>query len=277
MSVLVGFSGDREIGAPPAETRLSESVWNAWLLKGRSEDEQNSHARKKLVTWMASAALTVVVACGAMAAANGSGDLSRYRNFQLGTDLATVAGQAGTSAVQAKVIERRPALIQELEWRPQPLGPSAQVEAAKEVVFSFYDGKLYQIAVSYDRYKIEGLTDQDVIESVSAAYGPVAARPVPVEAASGSYSDAEEVVARWEDAEYRIDLVRVPFPYGPSFRLLATAKHSEALVQAALVEARRLDDKEAPQREAARVADEAQVERTRLEKARLVNKPKFRP
>ena len=51
-----------------------------------------------------------------------AGDLSKYREFQLGTDLPTVAKQVGASPSQAKVIHRRPVLIQELEWRPQPLG-----------------------------------------------------------------------------------------------------------------------------------------------------------
>jgi len=47
--------------------------------------------------------------------------------------------------------------------------------------------------------------------------------------------------------------------------------------QAAILEAVRLDDQEAPQREAARVTKANDAERTRLEQARLGNKPKFRP
>jgi hypothetical protein len=46
--------------------------------------------------------------------------------------------------------------------------------------------------------------------------------------------------------------------------------------QAATLEAVRLDDSEAPRREAQRVAREEESARTKLEKARLVNKPKFR-
>jgi hypothetical protein len=56
-----------------------------------------------------------------------AGDLSTYRNFQLGTDLATVAKQAGEDPSQANVIHRRPALIQELEWRPQS-GSTSQAD-----------------------------------------------------------------------------------------------------------------------------------------------------
>jgi hypothetical protein len=48
-------------------------------------------------------------------------------------------------------------------------------------------------------------------------------------------------------------------------------------VQAAIAEAKRLDDQEAPQREAARITAEAAAAAAKLEKARLTNKPKFRP
>ena len=48
-------------------------------------------------------------------------------------------------------------------------------------------------------------------------------------------------------------------------------------MQAAILEAKRLDDQEAPQRDAERVAREEEAERVKLDKARLVNKPKFRP
>jgi hypothetical protein len=211
---------------------------------------------------------------GAVSAATPA-DLSKYRNFQLGADLTTVSAQAGEKATQAKLIASRPARVQELEWLPQSAGSSSQTEAAKTVLFSFYNGQLYQITVDYDRYRIEGLTADDIVEAVSQAYGANATHPVPGKAVEASYTNAEEVVARWEDAEYRIDLIRLR--YGPPFRLVATVKSLAATVQAALLEAKRLDNLDAPQRESARAADEAQTERARLDKIRLVNKPTFRP
>ena len=54
-------------------------------------------------------------------------------------------------------------------------------------------------------------------------------------------------------------------------------KKLEAPAQAAALEAKRLDDQEAPQRDAALAASEAQEAQAKLDKARLVNKPKFRP
>jgi hypothetical protein len=226
-------------------------------------------------TWLRVAALLASMGLWTCLPAATPGDLSKYRNFQLGTDLATVAGQTGQSQSSAKVIAARPARIQELEWSPQPLGASSKPEAVRSLVFSFYDGHLYQIAVNYDRYQTEGLTADDIIDTVSEAYGTVATRPVVDKAAEGSYPFTEEAVARWEDAQYRLDLMRVS--YGSVFRLVATVKRLESPVQAALLEAKRLDDQEAPQRDAARAADAAQSERARLEKIRLVNKPKFRP
>jgi hypothetical protein len=92
--------------------------------------------------------LAVFLMLGATSTATAlEGDLSKYRNFELGMDLATVAKQAAADPARAKVIHRRPALIQELEWRPQPLGASSQTEPVQEVLFSFYDGKLFRIKV----------------------------------------------------------------------------------------------------------------------------------
>jgi hypothetical protein len=54
-------------------------------------------------------------------------------------------------------------------------------------------------------------------------------------------------------------------------------KSLESPVLAANAEAKRLDDLEAPQREAARAASEQNAKAAALEKARLLNKAKFRP
>jgi hypothetical protein len=202
-------------------------------------------------------------------------DLSKYRIFQLGMDLPTVAKQAGSNPSQAKAIHRRPALIQELEWRPQHPGSSSPTEAAKDVVFSFYDGQMFRIVINYDRYETEGLTPDDLVEAISATYGIAAMPTAPAKAAPGRYGDQEEVLAQWQDLQYRFDLIRSS--YGPTYKLVGVLKKLEAPAQAAIVEAARLDEKEAPQREADRIAKEDETERARLEKARHVNKPKFRP
>jgi hypothetical protein len=177
---------------------------------------------------------------------------------------------------QAKVIHQRPALIQELEWRLQLFGPSTQVESADGVVFSFYNDQLYRIVVNYDRYKTEGLTTEDFIEAISATYG-TATRAAAEIILPSIYDDNEtvKVIARWEDSQYSFNLVRSS--YQPSFALVAVSKRLDTLAGAAITEALRLDKQEAPQREIERQNREDEQNRVQQEKARLANKPSFRP
>ena len=194
----------------------------------------------------------------------------------MGTDLPTIAGQAEISPSLAKVIHTRPALVQELEWRPQPLGPSTQVESAEKVVFSFYNGELYRIVVNYDRYKTEGLTAEDLVAAISATYGTPDRAAAEIVLPS-IYGDDEtlEVLARWQDAEYSVSLVR--FSHQTTFTLVALSKRLDALARAAVIEAVRLDAQEAPQRELALQKKQDQESRLQQEKARLANKEGFRP
>jgi hypothetical protein len=212
---------------------------------------------------------------GMMSATAGAADLAKYRNFQLGTDLPAVAKQIGVSPSEAKAIHRRPALIQELEWRPQPFGPSSQTESAQNLVFSFYNGELFQISVNYDRHKTAGLTADDFIEALSATYGVAEKPAAPGNIVQGEFGAQDEIVACWQDSQYSFDLIRSS--YGPTFRLVGVLKRLQSPVQAATTEAKRLDDQEAPQRDAARIADEKETERAKVEKSRLENKPNFRP
>jgi hypothetical protein len=222
-----------------------------------------------------SKALASFLLFGLMPAALPAGELSRYRDFKFGTDLPTVAKQMGASSSRAKAIHIRPALIQELEWRPQPLGFSSKSEPVQDVVFTFYDGQLFRIAVNYDSHETEGLTAEDIVEVISVTFGAaVKAGDLP-KAAAGSYGDQDEIVARWQDSQYRFDLVRSRDEY--DFKLVGVLKKLEAPAQAAILEAARLDKQEAPQRDAARVLTEEDAAKDKLAKARLVNKPKFKP
>ena len=159
------------------------------------------------------------------------------------------------------------------------MAPSAsrsdfQREAAQDVLFTFYNGELFRIVVNYDRYETEGLTVDDFVDTISATYGPAARPTPPAKVTTESYGDQEEILAQWQDAKYRFDLIRSS--YGPSFRLVAVVKALAATAEAATLEAKRLDDREAPQRDAARVANESEAAKIKLEKARVLNKPNFR-
>jgi len=205
-------------------------------------------------------------------------DLSRYREFQFGTNLLAVAKQADVEPSDAKVIHQRPAVIQELEWRPsRSLGSSPQADPVKEVLFSFYNGELFRMVVNYDRYRTEGLTDEDMVKAISAQYG-AASRPdakVILFSSFQVYNDSEKVIARWEDSQFSFNLFRSS--YQPTFGMLAFSKRLDPLAQVAVAEAIRLDEQQAPQREAERQKKQAEEDRAAQEKARLVNKADFRP
>jgi hypothetical protein len=69
-------------------------------------------------------------------------DHSKYRDFHLGADLPTIVKQTNRNQSQVKIVHQRPALIQELEWERYGVGASSTEDAARDVVFSFYDGRL---------------------------------------------------------------------------------------------------------------------------------------
>jgi hypothetical protein len=207
-------------------------------------------------------------------------DLSVYRNFRFDMNLASVTTQTVTNPSEAKVIHQRPAVIQELAWRPRfnASGSSLQTDSAQEIVFSLYNDALFRIVVKYDRDKIRGLTEKDLIEGISATYGTATTPAAIISSAPFSQSyrtDTDNVIARWEDGHYSLNLIRSSS--GSAFSLVMFSKRLDALAQAAVTEAVRLDKEEAPQREAERQRQQEADTRAAQEKARLVNKPAFRP
>jgi hypothetical protein len=209
--------------------------------------------------------------------AMGAPDLSSYRAFHFGETLPEVAKQAGLELSRAKRIGERPAVIQELEW---PLWLASRLslrqDPVKTILFSFYNGELFRVVVSYDRDETQGLTTEDMIEAISAQYG-IATRPANTEDTFSStqvYNDSEAVVARWEDSQYSFDLYCST--YQPTFGMIAFSKRLDALARTATAEAIRLDAQEAPQRETERQKSEDKKNRESLEKARQANKLNFR-
>ena len=176
------------------------------------------------------------------------------------------------------MIHQRPAVIQELEWRPsRSIGSSPQGDPVKEVLFSFCNAELFRMVVNYDQQKTEGLTDEDMVEAISAKYG-TATRPdakIVLFSSFQVYNDSEKVIARWEDPQYSFNLFRSS--YQPTFGILVLSKRLDALAGAAIVEAIRLDEQEAPEREIERQKKQAEEDHAAQEKARLANKPSFRP
>lgn len=204
-------------------------------------------------------------------------DLGAYRNFHLGMTVAEVAKQANLPASPSRLISSRPQRVEELDWHVNwaPLR-AAQSNPFSEVLFRFYNGELFEIAVTYDRDQTRGLTDADMIEAISSVYG-AAANSVPAEVSSNSGGEGSilKAIACWEDARSRISLVHLP--YGTNFGIVISSRANKALAEAAIVESKRLDQMEAPQREVALRARQLAEARAADEKARTLNKPGFRP
>ena len=218
-----------------------------------------------------------VLFCGILSVAGlSAADLSQYRDFRLGMDLQSVARLVKSEPSQAKVLHRKPALLQEMEWRPQFLsGPSSQSDPVRAGLFSFYDGALYRALITYDDAKTEGLTPEDLTASLAAVYGSATQAPAPITVISEGVEEDASVLAQWEDADSLLRLVRIT--YRGRIALLLTAKRVAGMAERATVEAKRIEEQEAPQRDAARQKQKTDDEQTALAKARVINKPNFRP
>ena len=216
------------------------------------------------------------VLVGVLAAASlaNADDLSKYRPFQFGMDLARAAEAGGMHVSDAKAIHRRPALIQELTWRPERSQLFSISDPVTDVVLSFYNGELFRMAVEYDRYKTRGMTTADLTEAISAIYG-TAVLPVDEIAVASSLRGNMNVVARWEDSQYLCDLLHPTDE--PVFYFILASKRLDAMARSAIVEAVRLDAEQAPQREIDDRNKQEQDRLLQLENARDANKPKFRP
>jgi hypothetical protein len=202
-------------------------------------------------------------------------DLSSYRGFQFGMNLSRAAEQAGMRTSDAKLEYQRPVMIQLLDFQPNLFHSAvAKNDPVSEISLSFLEGELFRMAVVYDRYKVEGMTTEDMIQALSASYG-TAARPKAEIAYHSYYGESAPVIARWEDSEYSYNLIRADDR--STFAMVLYSKALDARAQTAIIEAARLNALEAPQREADRISKQAEENQLEQEKARLANKASFRP
>jgi len=174
-------------------------------------------------------------------------DLSSYRDYRLGMNLAAVAERAKLQVSEARPICLQPALIQELEWQSRnAFDSSLQSDSVKGIIFNFYDGELFRILVSYNPVRAEGLMDEDLIESISARHGAPTrtAGKISIYSPSHLYIQDEKVIARWEDSRYSVNLFRLSSK--ATLGMLIFSKRLELLARAAMAESSRLDVREAP-------------------------------
>jgi hypothetical protein len=203
-------------------------------------------------------------------------NLARYRDFEFGMSVVSVAKQAQTDPAAVKTIHDLPELIQTLQWN-QPLSrTSSRMDSVWSMRFDFYDDELFRIVTLYDTQQIQGLTTDDLIEAISMLYGPHSTPDATiVVSASAGYEDAQKVLARWEDEDNTYSLFRSSYSGG--FGLVATAKRLSLLAAASIRESQRLEALAAPQLESERRHKQEEDRQALEEKARLISKPKFRP
>lgn len=205
-------------------------------------------------------------------------ELSRYRDYTLESTVATVVAASGARASDTTTAHERPAVIQELVWRaPYVRAEDGDADSVRDIVFSFVDDQLYRVKVTYERDRMEGLTKEDVVTSVSATYGmPPLLRGKPVDSTreSDDYVD-NMMVAQWEDQASLLTLTRGT--YLPQYQLTLTSKALDAHASTAIAEAVRLDAEERPQRELDARAKAVTDAREAAKKARVVNKAVFKP
>jgi hypothetical protein len=218
----------------------------------------------------------LLVAAGASAQ-----ELGEYRQFRLGSSVADVSSLTAARASDLRVVHERPALLQDLSWRPRFAAgtPIPNVDPVDEIVFSFYNDQLFRIAVRYDNTRTAGLTREDITSALSSDYGaPTRVATVPAGRSITRLYDtygAPALVAEWQRGETKVTLSQAT--YGSAFSLLIVAVPVEVLARTANEAAVTLDAREAPAREAARAKKQEADARAAQERARATNKEAFRP
>jgi hypothetical protein len=199
--------------------------------------------------------------------------LSTYRGFSLGTKLETVLKQTDQKLADATVTHGGPALFQEVTWWPPNIpGPSYRADSVEQILFSFYNGTLYKMSVTYDQSSTEGLTAGDMVKSIAATYGPsTTLAPAADSASIDKYETKGSLVASWEDTQYSLNLVHSAFT--ERFGVVLYSKRANAEAELAIAETVRLEKQDGPKREAERQKKQTDD----LEAARQKNQKTFRP
>jgi hypothetical protein len=202
-----------------------------------------------------------------------SQDYSNYRGFPLGESLTAVLKQTDQKLIDVNVTHSGPSLFQEVTWWPPNVpGPSHRTDSVEQILFSFHNGSLYKMSVTYDQDATEGLTAGDMMKSISTEYGPATlVAPVVDPASKADYDRKGRLVASWENAQYSFNLVRSSF--SDRFGLIIYSKHANAEAELAIAEAILLEKQNGPKRAAEREKKQSDD----VEAAREKNQKTFRP
>ena len=204
-------------------------------------------------------------------------DLSSYRDFVLESSVDTVAAASGVRATEAQTLHTRPAKIQELQWRAPYVNPATTTaDPVRDVAFTFFNDALYQVVVTYNRDRTQGLTNDDIIQSLSASYGAPGLKSAITRTGLPEGALLENtVLAQWNTAVSSLTLLRDT--YSPEFQLVLSSKPLTTRAQSAIREAIRLDALDAPRLEAEQRKKEVDETDAARDKTRSTNKGAFRP
>jgi hypothetical protein len=206
-----------------------------------------------------------------------SAELSRYREFTLGSSLPSVTAVTKTTERDLKTIHSRPAMLQQLEWRPRYMtgAPVPGRDSIDRVVFDFVDNQLFKMSIAYARDRTNGLTDADMVDSLVAVYGAPSSPSRHAVSPGFDSSEGIEVIAEWRQADATVALRHGP--YSEAFTLVITSLSLDTIARKAQATAVIMDEREAPAREAAQEKKRADDARRAEELARSTNKKVFQP
>jgi hypothetical protein len=158
----------------------------------------------------------------------------RYRTYEMGDDLRTIAQQIGVPSPPGLVVPRPLGVVEELRWRAEYVrrGTAPSGDPVARLVFSFYEDQLFRIVIDYAPDRTEGMTEADLVAAVSKVYGPPAKRSQPPDRVGSHPQLADDVViAQWTGSTDQVALLTVP---GQSaFRMIVSSSRLEALARAA--------------------------------------------
>lgn len=203
-------------------------------------------------------------------------ELSRYREFELGSSVAAVTAVTLSAERDLKMLHSRPALLQEVTWQPRYMtgAPVADRNSIGEMVFSFVDDRLFKMTVVYERGRTTGLTNADMIAALTELYGVPTGKAAPPRATADAL-DTAVVIAEWRREDTHMSLRRGR--YNESFSLVITSVSLDAIARKAQASALVMDVREAPAREAALLKKRADEQRQVEEQTRTANKKVFTP
>ena len=205
-------------------------------------------------------------------------DSGKYREFTLGSTVASVLELTGSRPSELRTVHDRPSMLQELVWRPRYSAGRAlpDVDPVHEMIFSFSDDQLYSITVYYDRTRTAGLTHDDLILALKGVYGvPMPSAKRHERLARFAPSDVAMPLATWEQGDTVVSLSWSDYRAG--YVLVVLSQTRESAARLATTAAIALDEREAPAREEERRKKVAEDQKAAEERARESNKGAFRP